>query len=437
MISSGDSEGRTSAQNKVDRPILGGITTFLTMSYIIAVNPSILSQAGIPFSGALTATVLICFLMSLLMGLYAKLPYAVAPGMGLNAFFAYGICIGMGVPWQEALGIVFWAGVFFLLISVTPLRQKIAEAIPVPLRSATSVGIGLFLTLIGLKNMGLVVADPVTLVRVGAIEPRIVVSLLGLALMLLLLSKKSPFAFLVGIISISVTYWIFGWTELPNQWVSMPDFESAFLKLDFSSILKLSLIPALITIAMTDLLDSISTFVGVSKSAGLVDKNGEPKNLREGLIVDAWATVTAGLFGTSSGTAYIESATGIAAGGRSGKTAVVTAICFLPCFFLAPFAAAIPMQATAPVLILVGALMFRNFTELKADRLDDLIPAFLTIILIPFTFSITQGIIWGFISYTSIRLVSGRWREVPTMLYALTALCVALLYFLSQSSAVA
>ncbi len=412
--------------------VLGGVTTFLTMSYIVLVNPAILSQAGVPFSGALTATVLICVTMSFLMGQYARLPFAVAPGMGLNAFFTFGICIGMGVDWRVALGLTFWAGVLFLIISLTPLREAIARAIPSPLRSASAVGIGLFLTFIGFKNMGLVVGDPVTIVKLGSLDAKVIVSLLGLALMFVFLIRKSPFSFLIGICSITIVYWQMGWTQLPESLWSPPDFESALLQLDFGGILELSLLPAIVTIMLTDLFDSISTFVGVSRATGLVDKNGDPKNLRQGLIVDSWATLTAGLFGTSSGTAYIESASGIEMGGRTGRAAIVTAICFLPCFFIAPLASAIPTQATAPVLVLVGALMFRNLSELETEKLEDLIPAFLTIILIPFTFSITQGIIWGFISYVAIRVLRGRFREISPMLYGISFVCLILLYFLKH-----
>jgi AGZA family xanthine/uracil permease-like MFS transporter len=399
------------------------------MAYIVVVNPMILSTegTGLTFSGVLTATVLVCFLMTLLMGLYAKLPFAVAPGMGINAFFTYTIILGRGVPWPAALGIIFWAGVAFLLISITPVRVTIARAIPASLRIATAAGIGIFLTFIGLKNSGLVVADPVTFVRLGMLDITVLLMVMGTALTVWLIQRKSPFAYLAGIFFVTLAAWALGLIKAPEKIFSAPDFKSVFLKLDILSALKLSLLPSIISILFTDLFDSISTFIGVSHAAGMVDEDGYPRNLREGLIVDSWATLGAGLAGTSSGTAYIESVAGIEVGGRTGWTAVFTALCFLPCFFLAPLAGAVPAYATAPVLILVGAFMFRSVGQLSFDRMEDALPAFLTIILIPLTFSITQGILWGFISHTSLYLLAGRRREIHPMMYALAILSVGLL----------
>lgn len=412
------------------REAIAGLTTFFTMAYIVVVNPSILSTSGtgMPFSGALTATVFVCFALTLLMGLYARLPFAVAPGMGINAFFAYSIVIGQKVPWQTALGIVFWAGVLFLVVSITPLRERIALAIPRNLRTASAAGIGIFLTFIGLKNAGLVVANPITFVQFGAVDRRSVLSLLSLAVIAWLLKRKSPFAFLGGIFFAAGAGWALGLIKIPTSFVSMPDFSSAFLQLDPWSALKPALAPALIAILMTDLFDSISTFVGVSQACGLLDKQGQPLRLREGLIVDALATLGAGLAGTSSGTAYIESAAGIEAGGRTGMTSVFTALCFLPCFFLAPLAEVIPAFATAPVLIIVGALMFRSVDQLDLSAIEDALPAFLTIVLIPLTFSITQGILWGFISQVALYIASGRHREVGLPLYSLAGVSIVLLW---------
>jgi adenine/guanine/hypoxanthine permease len=408
---------------------IAGVTTFFTMAYIVVVNPSILSTqgTGLTFSGVLTATVVVCFVMTLLMGLYARLPFAVAPGMGINAFFTYTIILGRGVPWPAALGIVFWAGVAFLLISVTPVRVTIARAIPASLRIATAAGIGIFLTFIGLKNAGLVVADPVTIVKLGVLDMTVWLMILGTALTIWLVHRKSPFAYLAGIFFITLAAWGLGLIKAPERWLSMPDFQSVFLKLDILGALKLSLLPAVISILFTDLFDSISTFIGVSHATGMVDEDGDPRNLREGLIVDSWATLGAGLAGTSSGTAYIESVAGIEVGGRTGWTAIFTALCFLPCLFLAPLAGVVPAYATAPVLILVGASMFRSIQALSFERMEDALPAFLTIILIPLTFSITQGILWGFISHTGLYLLAGRRREIHPMMYALALLSIALL----------
>ncbi|MBI4345235.1 MAG: NCS2 family permease [Elusimicrobia bacterium] len=411
------------------REAIAGVTTFFTMAYIVVVNPAILagSGTGMEFSGVLTATVLLCASMTLMMGLYADLPFAVAPGMGINAFFAYSIVLGQKVPWPTALGIVFWAGVLFLLVSVTPVRQRIALAIPGNLRTAAAAGIGVFLTFIGLKNAGLVAAHPVTLVQLGPLDRRSVLSLLGLVVIAAALKRRSPFAFLAGIFSVTAAGWPLGLVQAPARWLSAPDFSSVFLKLDVRGALAPAFLPAMIAILMTDLFDSLSTFVGVSQACGLLDEKGEPRNLREGLVVDSFATFGAGLAGTSSGTAYIESAAGIEAGGRTGWTSVFTALCFLPCFFIAPVAEAVPAFATAPVLIAVGALMFRSVGKLALDRFEDALPAFLTIVLIPLTFSITQGILWGFISQAALYLAAGRGREIRPSLYGLAVVSIGLL----------
>lgn len=409
---------------------IAGLTTFLTMSYIIVVNPAILSTegTGISFSGALTATVLVCFAMTLLMGIYARLPFAVAPGMGLNAFFTYTIVLGEGVPWQTALGIVFWSGVLFLLISVTPVRAAVARAIPKNLRIAAAAGIGIFLTFIGLKNAGFIVSDAVTLVKFGDLNWTSLVTLLGVVLTVFLLKRKSSLAFLAGIAFVTLAALIFGWAEMPEKVFSLPDFQSAFFQLDIWGALQLSLLPAVIAILFTDFFDSLSTFMGVSHAAGLTDEEGEPKNLQKGLIVDSFATFSAGLFGSSSGTAYIESVAGIEMGGRTGWTSVFTAICFLPCLFIAPLAAMVPPYATAVVLVLVGAFMFRSIRDISFEHLEDALPAFLTVILIPLTFSITQGILWGFISHTAFYLLAGRRKEVHPLMYALSALSMGLVW---------
>jgi AGZA family xanthine/uracil permease-like MFS transporter len=408
---------------------VAGITTFFTMSYIVVVNPAILSTpgTGIAFSGALTATVLICFTMTLLMGLYAKLPFAVAPGMGINAFFTFTIILTQGVWWQVALGIVFWAGVLFLLISVTPVRETIAKAIPSELRIGTAAGIGIFLTFIGFKNAGLITGDPVTLVKLGQLDEKTLIAILGMAVIVFLMIRGSSLAYLAGIFVVTLLALLRGHITAPPQLVSAPDFHTVFLKLDILGALKLSLLPAIIAILFTDLFDSISTFMGVSHAAGLLDEEGNPRNLRQGLIVDSVATFGAGLAGTSSGTAYIESISGINAGGRTGLTSVFTALCFLPCFFLAPLAGMVPPYATAPVLVLVGAAMFKSVAGINFVKIEEGLPAFLTIILIPLTFSITQGILWGFIAHVGLYLAVGRRREIHPVMYVLALIAVGLL----------
>jgi AGZA family xanthine/uracil permease-like MFS transporter len=408
---------------------IAGITTFFTMSYIVVVNPAILSTpgTGMAFSGVLTATVLICFSMTLLMGVYAKLPFAVAPGMGINAFFTFTIILTQKVWWQTALGIVFWAGVLFLLISITPVRETIAKAIPSELRIGTAAGIGIFLTFIGLKNAGLITGDPVTLVKLGKLDEKTLSAVIGMAVIVFLIIRGSSLAYLAGIFVVTVLALLRGHITAPPQLFSSPDFHTVFLKLDIVGALKLSLLPAIVAILFTDLFDSISTFMGVSHAAGLLDEDGNPKNLRQGLIVDSVATFGAGLAGTSSGTAYIESIAGINVGGRTGLTAVFTALCFLPCFFLAPLAGMVPLFATAPVLVLVGAAMFKSVAAINFVKIEEGLPAFLTIILIPLTFSITQGILWGFISHVGLYLIVGRRKEIHPVMYVLALIAIGLL----------
>ena len=409
---------------------IAGITTFFTMAYIVIVNPQIISadgKTGMAFSGVLTATVIICFTMTLLMGLYAKLPFAVAPGMGINAFFTYTIILGKGVPWPVALGIIFWAGVFFLLISVTPIRESIAKAIPAELRIAAAAGIGVFLTFIGLKNAGFIVSDPVTFVKLGALGKPALLTIFGVGISIFLMSRRTPFAFLTTIVAITLVAWALGLVSAPPKVLSWPDFKSVLFKLDVLGALKLSLLPSIIAVLFTDLFDSISTFIGVAHAGDLLDEHGHPRNLRQGLIVDSLATMGAGVAGTSSGTAYIESVAGIQMGGRTGLTSVFTALCFLPCFFIAPLAGMVPPYATAAVLILVGATMFRSVGQIRFSKIEEGVPAFLTLILIPLTFSITQGILWGFISHVGLYLMVGRRRDIHPVMYILALVSIGLL----------
>ena len=414
--------------------LAGGVTTFFTMAYIVVVNPGILSTpgTGMSFSGALTATVLIACSMTLLMGLYARLPFAVAPGMGLNAFFAYTIILQSHVPWQTALGMVFWAGVLFLLVSATPLREHVAMAIPAGLRVAAAGGIGLLLTFIGFRNAGLIAADPATIVRIGTIDHRAGFLLLGIVIAVMLLRRRNPFAFLAAIFAATALAWICGYATPPTGLTSPPDFSSVFLKLDVVDALRWSLLPAIVAILFTDLFDSLSTFIGVASAAGLTEPDGQPLNLRRGLIVDACATFGAGLAGTSSGTAFVESIAGIRVGARTGRASVVTALCFLPCLFIAPLAAAVPPYATAAVLVLVGLSMFQMVGTLDFKTLEDSLPAFVTIVLIPLTLSITQGILWGFILHAVLYVVSGRQRELSPTLWILAGISVGLLFLESR-----
>ncbi|HEV8284351.1 MAG TPA: NCS2 family permease [Chitinophagaceae bacterium] len=419
-------------QNKttLQTEIIAGLSSFLATSYIIVVNPAILSQTGMPFAGVLTATVIVCFFSSLLMGVYARNPIIVAPGMGLNAFFTYTAVLGMGVSWQTALGAVFWSGIFFLLLSIFNIRTYIVKAIPKPLRYAIAAGIGLFITLIGLTNAGFISKSSATIVTHAKLNPVLLVFIAGLLLTAIFIVRKIKAAILLGIVittllAFTIGRWWGGSEKLVNfnGVAAAPDF-SLIWKLDLISSLKFSILPVIFAFVFTDLFDSLSTLVGLSEAANLVDEKGDPQNIKRALITDALATTIAGVAGSSPGTAYIESAVGIEEGGRTGLTAVVAALLFLPFLFLAPLLGMIPSIATAPALVLVGAFMLRPIIKINWLQLDDAIPAFLAMVLIPFTYSITQGIIWGFLSWTVVKAVSGKWKEVSMTLLIIDIFCV-------------
>lgn len=422
--------------------ILAGVSTFLATMYIIVVNPAILSQSGMSFNGVLTATVLLSFFSSLMMGIYAKNPIVVAPGMGMNAFFTFTAVKGMGISWQVALGAVFWAGVLFLLLSVFNIRSQIVKAIPKPLRYAISAGIGLFITLIGFANAKFIVANPATILGITSLhDPIIITFLIGLAVTMILLVKRVQGGIIIGILFTTFLAIPIGrlWgdasainfgqkTLVTWQGVfSAPDFSLLF-QLDIINSLKISLIPVIFAFVFTDLFDSLSTFVGVAEAADLYDADGEPLNIKQSLLTDAVATTLAGLLGTSPGTAYIESAVGISQGGRTGITAITAGLLFLPFMFLSPLLGIIPAIATAPALIVVGVLMIKPITKIKWDKLDDAIPAFLAMVLIPFTYSITQGIIWGFLAWTVIKIATNQSKEVSWMLIIIDIFALWALY---------
>ncbi|AEI49338.1 NCS2 family permease [Runella slithyformis] len=418
--------------------VIAGLSSFLATMYIIVVNPAILSQAGMPFGGVLTATVLLSFFCSLMMGLYARNPLLVAPGMGLNAFFTFAVVKGIGVPWQTALGAVFWAGILFLILSIFNVRTYIVQAIPKPLRYAISSGIGLFITLIGLTNAKFIVSNPATLVSIGNLkDPILLTFLLGLIITAILVVKKVQGGIVIGIVlttlaAIPIGRWWgdasvvnFGQSTLVNWsgfWAA-PDF-SLLLQLDLTGSLTLALWPVIFAFAFTDLFDSLSTFVGVAEAANLHDENGDPRNIRQSLLTDAVATTLAGLLGTSPGTAYIESAVGIEQGGRTGLTAVVAAFLFLPFMFLSPLLSVIPGIATAPALILVGAFMMKPVTKIDWSRMDEAIPCLLALVLIPFSYSITQGIIFGFLSWTILKTAAGKGKEISLTLWVIDIFAV-------------
>lgn len=414
----------------VQTEILAGISTFLATAYIIVVNPSILSKTGMPFSAVLTATVLVCFFSSLLMGLYAKNPIVVAPGMGLNAFFTYTAVMVMGITWQTALGAVFWSGVFFLVLSVFNVRTYIVKAIPKPLRYAIAAGIGLFITLIGLENSGFIIKNEATILSHAPVSATVLIFVAGLLLTAVLLVKRIKGAILIGIVVTTLLsagigrWWGEGASIVSFKGIlAAPDF-SLVGKMDIWGSLKLSVLPVIFAFVFTDLFDSLSTLVGLSEAANLVEENGDPRNIKQALVTDAMSTTIAGIVGCSPGTAYIESAVGIEEGGRTGLTAVVAALLFLPFLFLAPLLSMIPPVATAPALVLVGSFMLRPVTKINWLMADEAIPAFIAMVVIPFTYSITQGIIWGFLSWTIIKIAAGKAKDISVALIIIDVFCV-------------
>ncbi|MFG1486015.1 NCS2 family permease [Halobacteriovorax sp. RZ-2] len=400
-------------ENSIRTEVIAGITTFLTMSYIIFVNPLILSSdgTGMSFSAVMTGTILASFVATLLMGLIAKLPFALAPGMGLNAFFTYTLILDQKIPWEQALGLVFWSGVVFVILSVTPFREKLVKSIPKNLRMAMAVGIGIFLAFIGLKNTGIIIDHPVTLVQTAPLSIEGTAVILGFVLIIALFKKNIPGSLLIGIFFTWTLGALFGKSTLPENFFATPDF-SYFMQADILGALKIAYIPSILTLMMTDLFDSLSTFIGVAETASLKNEKGEIKNMKQALTVDALATLFSAFFGTSTTTTFVESSAGVSVGGRTGLTSVITAICFLPFLFLAPFAQSIPSYATAPVLIFVGILMFKNISSINFEKFEEMIPAFLCIVLIPLSFSITTGIMWGLFVHTILYIVAGRIKDL-------------------------
>jgi AGZA family xanthine/uracil permease-like MFS transporter len=410
--------------------VVAGITTFLATMYIIVVNPIILSNTGMPFSGVLTATVLVSAFSSIMMGLYAKNPIVIAPGMGINAFFTYTVVIGMKVTWEVALGAVFWSGVIFLLMSIFNIRTYIVKAVPKQIRYGVAGGIGLFICFIGLNNAGFIVSNHATLISMGDLNASTVTFIAGLVITSILIVYNVKGALIAGI-ALTTLFAIpigriWGGNAAVVLWKGLfaaPDFSIIF-KLNFVDSIQFALWPVIFAFLFTDMFDSLSTFMGVAEAADLKDDNGEPRNIRQSLIVDSLATLFSGLFGTSSGTSYIESATGIEQGGRSGLTAVVAGLLFLPFMFFSPLLLIVPNIATAPVLVLVGVFMMKPVMKIHWEKFDDAIPAFLSLILIPLTYSITQGIIWGFLTWTVIKIAAGKFKEVPVTLLVIDVFAV-------------
>ncbi|WP_337188000.1 NCS2 family permease [Phenylobacterium sp.] len=412
--------------------VLAGATTFLTMAYIVLVNPAILSTTGMPVAGVAAATCLAAGIGCLLMGFLANYPIALAPGMGLNAYFAFTVVQGMGVPWQTALGLVFISGVLFVILTVAGVRQLIVNAIPRALFSAIAAGIGLFIAFIGLRGAGIVVDNPATLVGLGEIrEPTVLLALLGLAILGALTALKVKGAILIGIVATAALGWTLGLAEWKPQPYSLDEMTATAFALDIPAALgigggglTLALIEILFVFLFVDLFDNVGTLVAVSKKAGLMRPDGTIPRLNRILFADAGATIAGSLAGTSTVVSYIESASGVSAGGRTGLTAVVTGLLFLAVLFVAPWAQAIPAAATAPALILVGGMMMAPLAEIDWDDPVVGIPAFLTLISIPLTFSIANGLAFGVVAYAVLKVATRRVGKADWLLFALAALFI-------------
>ena len=461
-------------KTNVNTELIAGLTTFLATAYIIFVNPSILGEAfgyyGLDeINGLVTATVLVSAFSSIAMGVYAKNPIVLAPGMGLNAFFTYTVCApwGMGIHPYIALGAVFWSGVIFILLSVFNVRTEIMRAIPAQLRYGVAIGIGLFLALLGFADHSNFIQHtpdevggvPIVVLGnmfddTGSLPDRLlsansgmVVFLFGLTLTSALVARRQTGALIIGILGTTAFAALFGrvlypdeniMVVMPDELVAAPDLGLLFaiftdqggdIGLPIVESLKFAVLPAMFAFLFTDMFDSISTFVGVSEVGGLNDENGEPRNIKESLIVDGASTFLSGLFGTSSGTSYIESAAGIEAGGRSGLTAAFAGLLFLPFLFLSPVINMVPLAASAPILVLIGLFMCKPIKNINWDNFEDAFPAFMAMILIPLTYSITQGIIWGFLTWTAIKVVTGKADQVSIPLWAINVFAfLALIY---------
>ena len=414
------SENKTSFRTEV----LAGVTTFLTMCYIIIVNPMILSETGMDHGAVFVATCLAAAIGCLVMGLIANYPIALAPGMGLNAFFTYSVCLGMGVPWQTALGAVFISGLVFIAISIFKIREAIVNAIPMSLKLAIGGGIGLFLALIALKNAGLIVDNPATLVGLGDLkQPSVLLALFGFLLVVVMHHFKVRGAIIISILVLTGISAALGLSEFKGVVGAVPSIAPTFMQMSFEGLFTASLIGVIFVFFLVDLFDSTGTLVGVSHRAGLL-KDGKLPRLKKALFADSSAIVAGAALGTSSTTPYIESSAGVAAGGRTGLTAVVVGILFVACLFLAPLAQSVPSFATAPALLFVGVLMIQGIVHIDWEDITEAVPAFLTIVFMPFAYSIADGIAMGFISYALVKLFTGKAKTVPYMVWIIAVLWV-------------
>jgi len=413
----------------VSTEIRAGFTTFLTMMYIVPVNAMIMSQAGMPLDALLTATALITIIATILNGLWANTPVAMSVGMGINAYFTFGLVLGMKIPWQSALGVVFISGMLFLLLSLTPFRVWIINSLPKDLRRAIGAGIGAFIAFIGFKEMGIVVDNPATLVGLGDFSnPSVLLGLFGLVMVFTLYNVRVKGAFILAITLTSIMGWVMGIADAPKSFISMPSSISPiFFELDILSALSLSFLPVIITFLITDMFDSLGTLAGVGLRAGMFEKEGT--SLQKTLEADATASVLGALLGTSTTTSFIESASGVEEGGRTGLTAVVTGLLFISTLFLLPLFKAIPPNAIYPILVMVGMLMFTELVHINFNDKATATATFFIVLLMPLTYSITNGLAFGFISYLLLKIVEKKFNDIniALVLLALIGLLVFLL----------
>ena len=416
-------ENKTTAKTE----ILAGITTFMTMAYILAVNPDILSATGMDKNAVFTATALSAFVATLVMALFARLPFALAPGMGLNAFFAFTVVLGMGHSWQFALTAVFLEGIIFILLTAFNIRELIVNAIPLPLKHAVSAGIGLFIAFIGLQNAGVIVNNDAVLVGLGDMaSPAVLIALGGVVLTGVLLSLRVKGALLIGIFVATVVGIPFGVTNMPdgNLVDAPPSLAPIFWKFEFAEIFTFDMMIVLFTFLFVDMFDTVGTLVGVSSKAGMLDKNGNVPRVKQALFADSIGTFFGAIVGTSTVTTYVESASGVAEGGKTGLTSLATAALFLIALFFAPLFTMVPAAATAPALILVGFFMMSPILKIDFDNFTESIPAFITIIVMPLTYSIAEGIVFGMLSYVLIKILTGKMKDVSVVMIVLALLFI-------------
>lgn len=418
---------------KVSTEILAGITTFLAMSYILAVNPSILADCGMDKNALFTTTAVASIFATLVMAIYGKLPFALAPGMGLNAFFCYTVCLGMGYSWQFALTAVLIEGLIFIVLTLTNVREAIVNALPLSLRKAIGAGIGLFIALIGLKGGGIVIDNPATLVDLGNVTSGAgLLSVIGLVITGILVILNVPGALLIGIIATTIIGIPLGVTQFAGVLSTPPSMKPILgqIMTDPSQIFSLDMLVVVFTFLFVDMFDTIGTLVGVTTKANMVDEKGNPKRLNQAFMADAVGTVAGALLGTSTVTTYVESASGVAQGGRSGLTAFSVAVCFALAMFFAPLFTAIPGSAVCPALVIVGLFMLSPIKDIPLDDMSEAIPAYLTMILMPVTYSISNGILLGLISYVVLNLCSGKAKKVSWFMAVLALLFVLKFIFL-------